>query len=154
MPPLAMQLEVDDSQTSQSSSALIGPVLFAEYQEWPFQGFLKCTKIGSETIYNLEFKLPCISGCLNKLINPKVLDTCSSMEALAKTAIPQKVAIYSKIYPAALLPQPKHTLWTPEEDVTLLKMRNEGYLWEDIHTALPHQSKGTIQVCYSTKLKR
>ncbi len=42
---------VDDSQqdtprTSRSPSAAIEAVSFAEYQEWPFQGFLKRTKIG------------------------------------------------------------------------------------------------------------
>ena len=30
----------------------------AEYQEWPLQGFLKRTRIGNQTRYNLEFQLP------------------------------------------------------------------------------------------------
>jgi len=148
-PPLATQLEVDDtlsqadpvddehhiSRTSRSPSAPTESVPIAEYQEWPFHGFLKRTKIGNETTYNLEFKLPC-------------------REAPAKAAIPNEAAAHSKIYPAALRPQIKRAPWTPEEDVTLLKMRNEGCSWEDIHAALPHRSKGTIQVRYSKKLKR
>jgi hypothetical protein len=139
---------------SQSPSTPTESVPIAEYQEWPFQGFLKRTKIGSETTYNLEFKLPCISGCLNLPINPEALDICSSREAPAKVAIPHKAVAHSKMYPAVLQPQIKRTPWTPEEDATLLKMRNEGCLWEDIHAALSHRSKGTIQVCYSTKLKK
>jgi hypothetical protein len=173
-PPLAMQLEVDDTQsqadpknpptpvddehhisrTPRSPSAPTESVPIAEYQEWPFQGFLKRTKIGSETTYNLEFKLPHISGRLNQPINPKALHICSSREALAKVAIPHEAVAHSKMCPAALRPQIKRAPWTPEEDATLLKMRNEGCSWEDIHAALPHRSKGTIQVRYSTKLKK
>jgi hypothetical protein len=141
-------------QTSRSPSALVESMPVAEYQEWPFQGFLKRTKIGDDITYNLEFKLPCISGQLNLPINPEALDICSSREAPAKAAIPHEVAAHSKMYAAALRPQIKRAPWTPEEDATLLKMRNEGCSWEDIHAALPHRSKGTIQVRYSTKLKR
>jgi len=46
----------------------------AEYQEWPFQGFLKRTKIGDDVTYNLEFKLPWISEHLHLPINPAALD--------------------------------------------------------------------------------
>jgi len=175
MPPLATQLEVDDTQsqagagnpptpvddeqhhvsrTSQSPTTPTEPVQFAEYQEWPFQGFLKRTKIGSETTYNLEFKLPCISECLNLPINSKALHICSGREAPAKVTIPHEAAAHSKTYPAALRPQIKRAPWTWEEDATVLKMRNEGCSWEDIHAALPHRSKGTIQVRYSMKLKK
>ena len=44
------------SQTSRSPS-IIETVPAAEYQEWPFQGCLKRTKIGDDVTYNLEFKL-------------------------------------------------------------------------------------------------
>jgi hypothetical protein len=142
------------SRASRTPSAPIESVPIAEYQEWPFQGFLKRTKIGSETTYNLEFKLPCILEHLNLPINPKELHICSSREAPAKVAIPLEAAAHSKMYPAALRPQIKRAAWTPEEDAALLKMRNEGCSWEDIHAALPHRSKGTIQVRYSTKLKK
>jgi hypothetical protein len=120
------------SRTSRSPSTLTESVPIAEYQEWPFQGFLKRTKIGSETTYNLEFKLPCISGRLNLPFNPEALHIYSSREAPAKVAIPHKAAAHSKMYPAALRPQIKRAPWTPEEDATLLKMRNEGCSWEDI----------------------
>jgi len=53
---------VDDEQhyssrTSQSPAAT-GAVPVAEYQEWPFHGFLERTRIGDGITYNLEFKLP------------------------------------------------------------------------------------------------
>jgi hypothetical protein len=53
------------SRISRSPSPLAEPAPLAEYQEWPFQGFLKRTRIGNETTYNLEFQLPCISERLN-----------------------------------------------------------------------------------------
>jgi hypothetical protein len=63
------------SRTSRRPSVATEAVPFAEYREWPLQGFLKYTKIGSKTTYNLEFKLPSISGHLHLPINPKALDT-------------------------------------------------------------------------------
>jgi hypothetical protein len=86
-------------------------VPIAEYQEWPFQGFLKHTKIGSEITYNLEFKLPCILGRLNMLINPEALDICSSREVPAKAATPHEAAAHSKMYLAELRPQIKLAPW-------------------------------------------
>jgi hypothetical protein len=115
---------------------------------------LKYTKIGNETTYNLEFKLSCISGRLNLPINPEALDICSSREALARAAIPHEAAAHFKVYPAAVWPRIKCAPWTPEEDATLLRVRNEGCSWENIYAALPHRSKGTTRVRYSTRLKK
>jgi hypothetical protein len=49
--------------------------------------------------------------------------------------------------------QKKCAPWAPEEDATVLKMKKDGYSWEEIHAALPNRTKGTIQVHYCTKLK-
>ena len=49
----------------------------AEYREWPFQGFLKRTTIGNQTIYNLEFELPCIPEHLDLSLHPAVLSASS-----------------------------------------------------------------------------
>jgi hypothetical protein len=103
--------------------------------------------------YNLEFKLPSISEHLNLPINPEALDICSSKEAIAKAAIPGDVA-HSRIYPTALRPQIKRAPWTAEEDVKVLEIRENGASWKEIHAALPHRTQGTIQVRYSTKLKK
>jgi hypothetical protein len=168
---LATQLEVDDTQSqadlrdsptpvddeqhhiSQTSRRPSASIPIAEYQEWPFQGFFKRTKIGNETTYNLEFKLSCILGGLDLPINPEALDIYSNREAPAKAVIPHKAIVHSKMYPTGLRPQIKRVRWTTEEDAAVLQMRNDGCSWEDIHAALPHRSIGTIQVCCSTKLK-
>lgn len=154
-PPILVDYEYHHtSQTSRSPSATIESVPIAEHQEWPFQGFLKCTRIGNDTTYNLEFKLPCISGPLDLPIDPEILAMDSSSETLPEAANPHKVVAHSKVHSTALRTQIKRQRWTPEEDATVLKMKGDGCSWEEIHAALPHRSKETIQVRYSTKLKK
>ena len=97
------------SQTSQSPFTIIKLMSVAEYQKWLFQGFLKCTKIEDDIMYNLEFKLSSISKQLNLLINLKVLHICSSKKRPAKTAISDKACAHFKMYLTALQSQIKHT---------------------------------------------
>jgi hypothetical protein len=111
------------SRISRSPSAATKAVPFAEFQEWPFQGFLKRTKIGDDVTYNLEFKLPSVSECLYLPITPVALD------------INHHAATHSKIYQAPLKLKKSKVLWTPEEEATLLQMKNDGYSWEEISAA-------------------
>jgi hypothetical protein len=78
----------------------------AEYQEWPFQGFLKRIRIGDDVTYNLEFKLPLISEHLHLLINAATLD------------INHDAAPHSKIHQAPLKPKKSKVSWI-EDDVKL-----------------------------------
>ncbi|KAH8800731.1 hypothetical protein F5884DRAFT_862662 [Xylogone sp. PMI_703] len=57
-------------RTSRSLSAVREPGLVAKYQERFVQGVLKCTMVGCETAFDLEFWLPDISGPLDLPINP------------------------------------------------------------------------------------
>ncbi|KAL5330895.1 hypothetical protein ACEPPN_000420 [Leptodophora sp. 'Broadleaf-Isolate-01'] len=120
--------------------------LVAEYQEWPFQGFLKRIKIGDDVTYNLEFQLPSTSEQLHLPIDPKALDIFSSKEAPAKVPTHHEAAAHSKIHQTSLQPKKRRVKWTPEDDATLVRMmRNDGCSWEDIGAALPHRTLGTIQ---------
>jgi hypothetical protein len=130
------------SRTSRSPSTASEAVPVAEYQEWPFQGFLKRTRIGDDVTYNLEFKLPSISEHFHLPINPAALD------------VNHDAAAHSKIHQAPLKPKKSKVPWTEEEDVKLLQMWNEGRSWEYIFAALPSRSEGTIRVRCSTKFKR
>ena len=139
------------SPTSRSPSVASEAVPVAEYQEWPFQGFLKRIRIGDDVTYNLEFKLPSISEHLHLPIDPKALDICSSKEAPAMASTHHEAAAHSKTLQAPLQPKKKrkHVQWTAEEDATVLKMRDEdGCSWEEIHNDLPHRTPGTIQAHY------
>ncbi|KAH8779393.1 hypothetical protein BGZ57DRAFT_952744 [Hyaloscypha finlandica] len=84
-----MALDETQSQTDRSflSTLVDDEQHLAEYQEWPFQGFLKRTRIGEDITYNLEFKLPAISDHLRLPINPDLLKS-PSREALASTSTP------------------------------------------------------------------
>jgi hypothetical protein len=130
------------SRTSRSLSTAAEAVPVAKYQEWPFQGFLKRTRIGDNVTYNLEFKLPSISEHLHLPINPKALD------------INHDTTVYSKIYQAPLKPKKSKVPWTEEEDIKLVQMWNEGRSWEYIFAALPNRSEGSIRVRCSTKFKK
>lgn len=140
-------------RTSRSSSAPADSALVTEYQEWPFQGFLKRTKIGNETTYNLEFQLLYIPEHLPVL--SEALGMRSNKEMSAEAATPYDAGAHSKMHSATVRPRIKRVRWTPEEDATILKMREvDGCSWEEIHAALPHRTPGAIQVQYSTKLKK
>ncbi|KAL2357207.1 hypothetical protein BJ546DRAFT_967135 [Cryomyces antarcticus] len=151
-PALADNKRQHIPRTPRSPSATRELVPVAEYQEWPFQGFLKRTRIGNETTYNFEFKLPCISEQLDLPISVEALGIDSNREATAKSVNPHRATSHSKIHAAASRPQ-RRAPWTPKEDAKLCKMKKDGCTWEQIHDALPGRSKGTIQVRYSTKLK-
>jgi hypothetical protein len=129
------------SRTSRSPSAAAETVPAAEYQEWPFQGFLKRIRIGDDVTYNLEFKLPSISEHLRLPIDPNALD------------INRDAAEHSKIHQAPLKPKKSRVSWV-EDDRKLAQMWNEGRGWEYIFAKLPHRSEGSIRVRCSTKFKK
>lgn len=152
-PDLAENKRQCAPQTPRGPSATQESVPVAEYREWSFQGFLKRTRIGNGTTYNLEFTLPCISERLDLSISAEALGTDSSREVSVEPMISRKATLHSKIHAAVSRPLIKRAAWTPKEDAMLRRMRDDGCSWDDIHAALPHRSKGTIQVHYSTKLK-
>jgi len=129
------------SPTSRSPSAASEAVPVAEYQEWPFQGFLKRTRIGDDVTYNLEFKLPSISEHLHLPIDPIALD------------INHHAAEHSQIHQAPFKPKRSKVSWV-EDDIKLAQMWNEGRSWEYIFAELPHRSEGSIRVRCSTKFKK
>jgi hypothetical protein len=140
------------SRTSRSPSAEAVPV--AEYQEWPFQGFLKRTKIEDDVTYNLEFHLPRTLEHFRLPIHAHALDNGSDQAMSAPAGTPHSAVSYSEVEPATLRAKRKRVPWRPDENKTILRMKEQGCSWEEIHTALPHRTSGAIQVQYSTKLKK
>jgi len=141
-------------RTARSPSAPAESALVAEYQEWPFQGFLKRTKIGNETTYNLEFQLPRIPERLYLPIQSEALGIDSSKGTSAEVRNHHSAVAHSEVRPATLRPKRKRVPWKQEENETILKMKKKGCSWEEIHHALPDRTPGAIQVQYSTKLKK
>lgn len=96
-------------QTSRSPSARVEPASIAEYQEWPFQGLLKRTRIVKETVYNLEFQQPHIPEHLHLPVPSEALGMHTNKETSAEAAKRKRVP------------------WKPKEDKTVLKMKERGY---------------------------
>ncbi|KAH6702758.1 hypothetical protein BKA61DRAFT_661179 [Leptodontidium sp. MPI-SDFR-AT-0119] len=70
------------SDTEKSASA-------ADYQEFPFQGFLKRVTIGDQITYNLEFSLSHIPEHLSLSLHSEVLST-SSRESSVEAAVSRR----------------------------------------------------------------
>jgi hypothetical protein len=142
-----VHVEQHTPPSSRSPSATREPEPFAEYQEWPFQGFLKRTRIGNETTYNLAFKLPCMSKLLNLPI-----EACDD-EDVSATPTMRSRAPACNVSTSTSRPRTR-AKWTPEDDTKLIDMKKSGCSWKEINAAFPDRTPGTIQVRCSTKLKR
>jgi hypothetical protein len=144
-------------RTSRSPPASVKSAPIAEHQQWPFRGFLKYTRIGNETTYNLEFQLshvpehlhvPLLSEALG--MHPKDIP-----DAPTEAATLHDASACSKVYPTAVRPRTKRVRWEPKEDAMVVKMREDGCSWETIQAALPrYRTQDAIQVRYSTKHKK
>jgi hypothetical protein len=139
-------IEQHVSQTSRSPSATRELAPIAEYQEWPFQGFLKRTRIGNETTYNLEFKLLYLSKLLSLPIE------AHNEGGVPTTPTARPMAPSSKVSTPTSRPRTR-AKWMPEDDTKLVDMKKSGCSWKEINAAFPDRTPGTIQVRCSTKLK-
>jgi hypothetical protein len=103
-------------------------------------------RIEDEIVYNLEFTLPRITGCLNLSVSQEALGTDYSWGASAELTKPSEALSHSRIQKAASRTRVERIPWTPKEDVILRNIKKRGCSWEKIHRGLPSRSKGTIQV--------
>ncbi|KAH7305406.1 hypothetical protein BKA65DRAFT_415813 [Rhexocercosporidium sp. MPI-PUGE-AT-0058] len=129
------------SRPSRSPSEASEAILVTEHRQWPFQGFLKCTRIGDDVTYNLEFKLPSVSEYVHIPIDPAALEN------------DQKAAAHSKTPQTPLKSKKSRVPWSEKEDA-ILRTRKYGCSWKAIHEDLPGRSMGAIQVRYSTMFNR
>ena len=129
--------------SSQSAAATL-PGSIHKSEQIPVHGFLTLKTVGSKIVYCLTFSqelLPCSTNHGHRQLrttNPEK---------------PHSIAPDSVSYQASLQHQTTRRPWTPKEDAKVRRMKKEGHSWEEIHAALPHRTKGTLQVRYSTKLK-
>jgi len=143
--------------TSQSPSSDGDSMLGADYQEWPFQGFLKRTRIGRETTYNLEFRLPDLPDSFRPSIDLESLNCRSSRETVPRSVRPRLCASHTKRSRPPVRKQSKRLQYTEGEDNMLIDLKKKGLRWKDIHRAFNRafreRSIESLQVRYSTKLK-
>jgi hypothetical protein len=137
---------------SPNPSASTESVPATEYREWPLHGFLKSTRIGNDTTFNLEFHLVDVPEHLALSSPCKVL--CNNDQPSIQPRILHSTIAHSKTHNFQSTPPRKRAPWTTEEDTTLVKMKEEDCSWEEISAALPAHSQGSIQVRYSTKFSK
>jgi hypothetical protein len=115
-----------------------------ESDEIPIHGFFTLKTIGSKVVY-------CPTFSQELLLRPQ--HQRQRQDGATDVEEPKSVAPDSGIRQAPPRRQTTRHPFTGEENATLRKMKKEGHSWDEIHAALPHRSKGTLQVHYSTKLK-
>lgn len=93
-------------------------------------GFLKRTRIGTETTLNLEFHLPDLPEHLELSVPFKALSS-SCRRASARPQVSYSAVAFENALNITLQPLTKQAPWTLEEDAISVKMRKEGhYLWK------------------------
>lgn len=81
---------------------------------------------------------------------------------LEKSSIHIKEPIHAEFFGSERSPMQEQAMNRPvknprfssEDDSLLLQLKGEGLSWDEISDRFPERSKGTLQVHYSTKLKR
>ncbi|KAK4656414.1 hypothetical protein QC762_310925 [Podospora pseudocomata] len=112
-------------------------MILARFEEWPLGDvFLKRITEGGKATFQLQFDWD------SDLCQPHAGRSVSN---------PKKRRRPSKTLPSVA--KSPGARWTPEEDETVRRMKQDGDYWATIQHALPHRSQGTIQVRYSTKLR-
>ncbi|KAF5869197.1 uncharacterized protein Bfra_011740 [Botrytis fragariae] len=117
------------------SSVYAEPAI-VEYQEWPFQCFLKGTSIGNVTIYNFEFQLRYIQDCF---ISPLVRKKHWAL-------------VHSRLQAPRYIPRYDRQGYVLKADA-FVRMKKNSCFWEESQVALPYRTQTAIQMQYSTKLK-
>ncbi|KAK8029447.1 hypothetical protein PG993_010738 [Apiospora rasikravindrae] len=119
------------------SSANPEPGMGAEYRETPFSGVIKRTTIGHDTYYSLEFKSNALSYCF-----PEVMSLLASTSpAVAPNAMANAKTSSSR------------ERYTAEDDEKIIRLKQEGLLWDEIAEQFPGRSSNALYVRYMTKLK-
>ncbi|PQE23556.1 hypothetical protein CJF31_00006196 [Rutstroemia sp. NJR-2017a BVV2] len=96
-----------------------------------FKGFLRRIRIGNN---NFEFRLQHVSKHLHLTILSEALNYDQ-----------EHFRLRGKVF---------HGSQDSREHETIIRMKKDGYSWEDIHDVLPHRSSAGIRVQYSTKLNK
>ena len=128
-----VELSNEDVATTQSMAS-------PQSEEIPIRGFLTLKTFQSRVTYCLSFSQelsPQPSGTsVSKRGNRRDSEQSSLQEQATSTRV-------------------RHSKFSPEDDKLLRRLKEAECLsWDEIAEQFPERSKGTLQVRYSTKLKR
>ncbi|KAH7342186.1 hypothetical protein BKA65DRAFT_478089 [Rhexocercosporidium sp. MPI-PUGE-AT-0058] len=126
--------------TPRSPSDTVESAPVAEYQELPFQGFLKRVTIGDQMTYNLEFSLSHIPEHLNLSLYSEVL-SASSRESSTEDALSRRAVTSRK--PGKQL--------TKNQESRLAKIVHEDKTWAEIRRHFPGHTLQSLKENFFTK---
>ena len=141
-PPPTRSLGVS-SQTA--AATLSGSI--QESDEIPIHGYFTLKTIGSKVVYSLTFSqelLPEPSGTWQRRDIARSVSSSSDRRDSERSPMQER----------AMNRPVKNSRFSSEDDALLLQLKGEGLSWDEILVRFPERSKGTLQVHYSTKLKR
>jgi hypothetical protein len=118
-----------------------------ESEEIPIHGYLTLKTIKSKVVYCLTFSqevLPHTRDRGQRQDIAKSVSSSSNRRDLERSPV-QKRALNRPV---------RNSPFSPEDDELLLQLKGDGFSWDEISKRFPERSKGTLQVHYSTKLKR
>lgn len=122
-------------QTPNSLPTPATSVPAADYHEWPFQGFLKRTKIDTLTLYNLEFQLPhALEHCSLPISVDAPGDSLDQENVTAATTFPSATAC-SKASPAI-----KVDFTAPDEQWGIRKITSQKMIGRQKHFLVEWQA--------------
>jgi hypothetical protein len=133
---------VDDGSTDDSDDGT------QESEEIPIRGCLTLKTIESKVVYCLTFSqelLPEASGTWQRQDIAKSVSSSSSDKRDSERSLVQERVMSRPV---------RNSRFSSEDDALLLQLKGEGLSWDKISDRFPERSKGTLQVHYSTKLKR
>jgi hypothetical protein len=118
-----------------------------ESEEIPIRGYLTLKTMESKVIYCLTFSqelLPEPSGTWPRQDFTRGVSTSCDRSGSKQSPVQERA-----------MPRPvRNSRFTIEEDDLLVQLKGDGLSWDEISDYFPHRSKGTLQVHYSTTLKR
>jgi hypothetical protein len=118
------------------------------------RGFFKLITIGNEVRYSIEFSLEDVQQLCAAAFPLHTSSAGSNASFSAWPARPFSARPRAEDASGATVSQSKRPRFAEEEDAKLVDLKERrGWSWEDIQSAFPGRSTGSLQVRYSTKLK-
>ena len=118
-----------------------------ESDEIPIYGYLTLKTLESKVLYCLTFSqelVPEPSGTSRRQAMARSVSSSSDKRDSERSLV-QEWAMSRPI---------RNSRFSPQDDELLLQLKREGLSWDEISVHFPERTKGTLQVHYSTKLKR
>jgi len=118
-----------------------------ESEEIPIHGYLTLKTIESKVVY-------CLTFSQDLLPEPRGTSQRQGIARSVSSSSDRRDSERLPVQEQAVSRPARKVKFSREDDILLLRLKGEGLSWDEISDRFPERSKGTLQVHYSTKLKR